>query len=172
MNNLIVFGVLLILGGCGIKYDSSGIEIPSSAAANFPTGSSANTNTNTSSPTSSGGSNNTPATSGCSADGSHALVPGAYIFQLSSAVSSKQKTQVKIFKSDCTYCFETVTEGESTDLTSDGSWTSELGTNDENGQEINITVGTVTYTLSGDGLTLSQSSSVWGKTLSDYYTCN
>ena len=109
----------------------------------------------------------------CSEDGSESLVPGTYIYELSSAASgSKPKTQVKILRSDCKYCFETVREGDSTALTSDGSWTSKLGTKDSNGQQIDITAGGVVYTLSGSGQTLTQSSSSWYKTKSGSYTCD
>lgn len=152
---LTIFLTLIVLGGCGAKSNGSSTDALSNAATDSPTHSNPNNNSSL----------------GCSADGSHSLVPGTYIFQLSSSVSSKQKTQVKIFKSDCRYCFETVTEGDSTALSSDGTWTSKLGTKDNSGQEIDVIVAGLTYTISGSGQTLSQSSSVWGKTITSNYTC-
>jgi hypothetical protein len=103
--------------------------------------------------------------SDCSTDGSAALVPGTYTFTLNTG-----RTQVKIFVSDCNKCFETMDEDE-TDLTVDGTWSSTLGDLDDDGQEIDIVVGSVTYVLSGDGLTLSEGDSVWGKRTSSSYTC-
>jgi hypothetical protein len=92
-------------------------------------------------------------------------VPGTYTFTLNTG-----KTQVKIFKSDCNKCFKTMDDDE-TKLDVDGTWTSANGTKDSDGQQIAVTVGTLTYTISGDGQTLTQSSSSWFKKSATSYTC-
>ncbi len=153
---MIVFSVSVIFSGCGATKGTTYSDNAAVATSN----------------NSSNSSDGSKASSGCSQDGSETLVPGTYIFALSSSVSSKQKTQVKILKSDCKYCFETVTEGDTTALSLDGTWASKLGTKNASGQQIDVTAGGVVYTLSGDGQILSQSSSVWSKSVNSTYTCN
>jgi hypothetical protein len=163
---VLIFSVSTIFSGCGDKTETSDLSDASTTA----TTTSSTTSNNTSNAEAS--NSDSKKNLGCSEDGSETLVPGTYIFALSSSVSSKQKNQVKILKSDCTYCFETVTEGDASELSKDGTWTSNLGTKDTNGQQIEVTAGGTVYSLSGDGQTLSQSSAIWSKSTYSFYTCN
>jgi len=86
----------------------------------------------------------------CSTDGSDLVAYGTYINTLDS-----DRVQVRIFRSDCTYCSETLDEGELNAL-EDGLWTSEYDDDESTtGEEIEIATGDIDYELSGDGSTLT-----------------
>lgn len=104
---------------------------------------------------------------GCSDDESDELAVGTYVNYLCNI----EKVQVKIFRSDCTYCIESIDtdddcDPDEFDLDEDGTWSSEYSVE----PELVITAGT-NYDLSGDGLTLSQGDSSWGKDNSGTFSC-
>ncbi|MDO8518849.1 MAG: hypothetical protein Q7T11_01645 [Deltaproteobacteria bacterium] len=98
---------------------------------------------------------------GCSEDDSDELAVGTYFFE-----ENDGDIQYKMFRSDCTYCMETLEDDED-NADEDGEWSSEYS--DE--PELTITAGGLDWELSSDGLVLSQGSSSWSKDISPTVTC-
>lgn len=134
---LIILLFCFVLVHCGSSSDSG--------SGDGTTGTTGDT-TGDSTGGSTGDGTGTSTSTSCSDDGSEDLAVGTYFFELGSG-----DTQYRMFRSDCSYCSQTLAEDETDADLDTGEWSSTY--TDE--PVMTITAGGIDYTLDADGQTLT-----------------